>query len=69
MTAFRFYQVYTSIYKSICFSHVENVAEFKYLRKTVTTQNLIQKEIKSRQKSANPCYYSVQNFFVFSSPV
>jgi len=35
--------------------------EFKYLRKTLTNQNSIQEEIKSRLKSGNACYYSVQN--------
>ena len=35
--------------------------EFKYLRKTITNQNSIQEEIKSRLKSGNACSYSVQN--------
>jgi len=37
------------------------VEEFKYLRKTITNQNSIQEEIKSRLKSGNACSYSVQN--------
>jgi hypothetical protein len=39
----------------------ENVAQFKYLEKTVTDQNLIQEKIKSRLNSGNACYHSVQN--------
>jgi hypothetical protein len=41
----------------------ENVAQLKYLRMTVTDQNLIQEEIKMRLNSRNACYYSVQNIF------
>jgi len=42
-------------------SSVERVEEFKYLRTTLTNQNSIQEEIKSRLKLGNACYYSVQN--------
>ena len=35
--------------------------EFKYLGTTLTNQNSIQEEIKSRVKLWNACYYSVQN--------
>ena len=35
--------------------------EFKYLGTTLTNQNSIQKEIKSRLKLGNACYHSVQN--------
>ena len=42
-------------------SSFERVEEFKYLGKTLTNQNSIQKEIKSRLKSGNACYHSVQN--------
>ena len=35
--------------------------EFKYLGTTLTNQNPIQEEIKSRMKSGNACYQSVQN--------
>ena len=39
----------------------ERVEEFKYLGTTLTNQNSIQEEIKSRLKSGIACYYSVQN--------
>jgi len=37
------------------------VGEFKYLGTTSTDQNSIQEEIKSRLKSGNVYYHSVQN--------
>jgi len=42
-------------------SSIERVEEFKYLATTLKNQNYIQEEIKSRLKSGNACYYSVQN--------
>ena len=39
----------------------ERVEGFKYLGTTLTNQNSIQEEIKSRLKSGNACYHSVQN--------
>ena len=42
-------------------SSIERVEEFKYLGTTLTDQNSIQEEIKSRFKLRNACYYSVQN--------
>jgi len=37
------------------------VEVFKYLGTTITDQNSIQEEIKSRLKLGNACYHSVQN--------
>jgi len=42
-------------------SSIERVEEFKYLGTTLTNRNSFQEEIKSRLKSGNACYYSVQN--------
>ena len=42
-------------------SSIERVEEFKYLVTTLTDQNYIQEEIKSRLKLGNACYHSVQN--------
>jgi hypothetical protein len=39
----------------------EKVEEFKYLGTTLMDQNSIQEEIRSRYKSGNTCYRSVQN--------
>jgi hypothetical protein len=36
------------------------VAKFEYFRTTVTNQNCIHKEIKSRLHLGNACYHSVQ---------
>jgi len=43
------------------YSSFERVDEFKYLGTALTNQNSIQEEIKSRLKSGNACYHSVQN--------
>jgi len=45
---------------------IERVEEFKYLGTTLTNQNSIQEEIKSRLEFGNACYYLVQNL-LFSS--
>ena len=39
----------------------ERVEELKYLGTTLTNQNSIEEEIKSRLKLGNVCYHSVQN--------
>ena len=43
-------------------SSFEMVEEFKCSGTTLTNQNSIQEEIKSRLKSGNACYQSMQNF-------
>jgi hypothetical protein len=40
---------------------IERVEEFKCLGATLTDQNSIQEEIKSRLNLGNSCYHSVQN--------
>ena len=42
-------------------STFERVEEYKYLGTTLTKQNCIAEEIKSRLRSGNACYHSVQN--------
>jgi len=42
-------------------STFQRVEEFKYLGTTITHQNSIPEEIKSRLRSGNACYHSVQN--------
>ena len=42
-------------------STFKRVEEFKYLGTTLTNQNSIQEEIKSKMRSGNACYHSVQN--------
>ena len=42
-------------------STFDRVEDFKYLGTTLTNQNSIAEEIKSRLKSGNACYHSVQN--------
>jgi hypothetical protein len=41
----------------------KNVATFTYLDTTLTNQNDIHDETKSRLNSGNACYHSVQNLF------
>ena len=45
---------------------LEMAEEFKYWGTTVTYQNSIQEDLKSRLKSGNACYHSVQNLLPFS---
>jgi len=47
-----------AMYPSMC---IVCVAEFKYLGATLTNENDIHDEIKSRLNSWNACYYSVKN--------
>jgi len=46
-------------------STFERVEVFKYLGTTLTNQNSIVEEIKSRLSSGNACYHSVQNRLSF----
>jgi len=39
----------------------KNVEQFRYLETILTNKYVIYEEIKSRLKSGNACYYSVQN--------
>jgi hypothetical protein len=42
-------------------SSIESVEDFKYLGTTLTDQNSVQEEIKSRLKLGNACYHLAQN--------
>ena len=42
-------------------STFERAEEFKYLGTNLTNQNSIAEEIKSRLRSGNACYHSVEN--------
>jgi hypothetical protein len=44
----------------------EMVEQFRYLGKTLTSRNSIQEELKSRLKSGNACYHSVQDLVSYS---
>jgi len=46
---------------SVTYVTFARVEEFKYLGTTLTNQNSIQEEIKSRVNLGNACYHSVQN--------
>jgi hypothetical protein len=48
-------------YIKIANNAFENVAKFRYFGVTVTNQNLIHEEIKSRLNSAVACYQSIQS--------
>ena len=47
-------------------SSFERVEQFKYLGTTLTDQSFIREEIKSRLKSGNACYHSVQKLLSYS---
>jgi len=42
-------------------SSFETAEQFTYLETILTNQNSIQQEMRSRMKSGNACYHSVQN--------
>jgi len=50
-----------AVFSRIDNSTFERMEEFKYLGKTLTNQNSIAEEIKSRLRSGGACYHSVQN--------
>jgi hypothetical protein len=43
-----------------------NVSQFRYLGTTITSQNLIEEEIKRRLDSGNACYYNLLSSFLLS---
>jgi len=47
-------------------SSFERVEQFQYLGTTLTDQSFIREEIKSRLKSGNACYHSVQKLLSYS---
>ena len=51
----------TFVFYVVYFTAFERVEEYKYLATTLTNQNSIAEEIKSRLRSGNACYHSVQN--------
>ena len=46
-------------------SSFERVDQFEYMGMTLKNHNSIQEEIKSRMKSGNACYHSVQNLLPY----
>ena len=50
----------------VCANYIHScifIDTYMYIISTLTNQNSIQEEIKSRLKLSNACYYSVQNLF------
>jgi len=52
---------------NICDIHFGKLEQFWYLGTTPTNKNCIHEEIKSRLKSENACYHSLQNILSSSS--
>jgi hypothetical protein len=50
-----------SNYIKVANKSFEKVEKFKYLGATITDQNCIHEEIRSRQNSGNACYHAVHN--------
>jgi hypothetical protein len=50
-------------------SSIERVEEFKYLGTTLSDQNSIQEEIKSRLQLGNACYYFGAESFVLQAAI
>jgi hypothetical protein len=48
-------------YINVANKSLKNMVKFKYLGATLTNQNRIHKEIKSRPNSGNDHYHAVQN--------
>jgi hypothetical protein len=45
----------------IAYKFLENVANFKYVRMTITNQNCIHEEIKNRLNLGSACYHAAHN--------
>jgi hypothetical protein len=56
--------MFTSCYQTTEPNHC-TCSKFETFGRTVTNQNCIQKEIKSRLNSGNACYHAVQNILSF----
>jgi hypothetical protein len=61
MVTFRHQNAGQNGYIQIGNKSFETVEQFKYLGTTLTNQNSIREEIKSKLKSGNACCHSVQN--------